>query len=56
MHPWLLRRLDALRLTMYEGSGDPRAIRRFRQLHAGAIGLNFVQLVAMIAGLTQVTL
>ncbi len=56
MHQWLLRRLDTLRLTMYEGSGDPLAIRRFRQLHAGAIGLNFAQLVAMISGLTQVTL
>ena len=56
MHPWLLRRLDTLRLTMYEGRGDPLAIRRFRQLHAGAVGLNLVQLVAMIAGLTQVTL
>ena len=56
MHRWLLRRLDALRLTMYEGGGDRLAVRRFRQLHVGAIGLNFAQLAAMVAGLTQVTL
>ena len=56
LHRWLLGRMDTLRLTMYQGSGDPLAIRRFRQLHAGAIGVNFAQLAALVAGLTQVTL
>ncbi len=49
MHRRLVPRMDTLRPLIV--SGDIAAIRRFRQLHAGGLGLNLAQMVAMVVGL-----
>ncbi len=54
MHPWVLARMDGLRPLI--DAGDMGAVRRFRHLHAGGIGLNLAQLVAMVVGLSFVKL
>jgi hypothetical protein len=54
LHPWLLIRMDALRVTMHDG--DSAAVRRFRELHVTGVVLNFVQLAAAIWAVTQLKL
>ena len=51
LHPWLLARMDGLRVTMHDG--DMAALRRFRELHVTGVALNFVQLAAAIWAITQ---
>jgi hypothetical protein len=54
LHPWLLIRMDALRVTMHDG--DSAAVRRFRELHVTGVAMNFVQLAAAIWAVTQLKL
>lgn len=54
MYRWMIPRMDRLRPVI--DSGDPAAIRRFRQLHAGGLGLNLAQVVALVAGLMHLRL
>ena len=49
MHRWLIPRMDHLRPLI--DAGDGAAIRRFRQLHGGGLGLNLAQVVAMVVAL-----
>lgn len=44
--------MDSLRPLI--DAGDNAAIRRFRQLHAGGLGLNLAQVVAMVVALMYV--
>ncbi len=52
MHHWLIPRMDSLRPLI--DAGDNAAIRRFRLLHGGGLGLNLAQVVAMVVALMYV--
>jgi hypothetical protein len=52
LHPWILLRMDALRVTMHDG--DMAALRKFRELHVTGVVLNFAQLATAIWAITQI--